>query len=172
MLRTQLQRHTTRGQQLHSLPAELWSPKSGEWWGKCFSKTIRNLLHMRPFLIKFGRHVQLYILYNILNYFLPAAIPFKLSVFFTAGSKQYGSGSVMDEPKNHMKYWYTSHMIQIIWQVWNHLPWNWTICSFENPRRVINLRLYWLFSRIRSINVWPNWSQQGWWTWKAYGSSA
>ena len=33
---------------------------------------------MRPFiLIKFGRHVQLYKIYNILNYFLPAVIPFK-----------------------------------------------------------------------------------------------
>ena len=32
---------------------------------------------MRPFLIKFGRHVQLYKLHNISNYFLPAAIPFK-----------------------------------------------------------------------------------------------
>ena len=44
---------------------------------KIFSKYIRNSLPMRPFLIKFGMHVQLYKLYKILNCFLPAAIPFK-----------------------------------------------------------------------------------------------
>ena len=32
---------------------------------------------MRPFLIKFERPIQLYKLYNISNYFLPVAIPFK-----------------------------------------------------------------------------------------------
>ena len=32
---------------------------------------------MLLFLIKFGRHVQLYKLQNIVNYFLPYAIPFK-----------------------------------------------------------------------------------------------
>ena len=70
-------RPTTRGQQLHSLRGVLWSPKSGKWWWKSFSKHICNWLPMLPLLIKFGRHVQLCVLHNILNYFLPVAIPFK-----------------------------------------------------------------------------------------------
>ena len=47
---------------------------------KFFSKNIRNSLPTRPFLIKFGRHVRIYKLCNILNYFLPTAIPFKKTV--------------------------------------------------------------------------------------------
>ena len=73
---TWLHRFTTRGQQLHSLPTVLLSPKSGEWWFTKFLKNIRNSLPMRQILIKFARHFQFYNLHNTIYQFLQAPIPF------------------------------------------------------------------------------------------------